>query len=151
MKSADQGPQVYGSEMTYLRRYAVLAALALAPEADDDGKAAQDRADQQARQRPARAEMAPKASGRAQEAPGESGDPELMQIQRGADGALLVGKWVAAAKNALADRPESWRRAWLELHGVELEEVRKARREWADRLEALAIAPDPAPMPEAAE
>ena len=52
LKNADQGPQVYGSEMTYLRRYAVLAALALAPEADDDGKAAQDRADQ-ARQRPA--------------------------------------------------------------------------------------------------
>src|SRR4051812_41634861 len=51
LKSADAGPQVYGSEMTYLRRYAVLAALALAPEADDDGKTAQDRADQ-ARQKP---------------------------------------------------------------------------------------------------
>jgi hypothetical protein len=52
VKSADAGPQVYGSEMSYLRRYAVLAALALAPEADDDGKTAQDRVDQQARQRP---------------------------------------------------------------------------------------------------
>ena len=50
LKNADQGPQVYGSEMTYLRRYAVLAALALAPEADDDGKAAQERADQRPRQ-----------------------------------------------------------------------------------------------------
>src|SRR3954454_17925222 len=43
LKSADAGPQVYGSEKSYLRRYAVLAALALAPEADDDGKTAQDR------------------------------------------------------------------------------------------------------------
>jgi hypothetical protein len=99
---------------------------------------------------PAR-ETAPKAQERAQDAPTDSGDPELMQIQRGADGALLVGKWVAAAKNALAGKPESWRRQWLELHGVELDEVRRTRREWADKLEALAIAPDLAPLPDAAE
>ena len=52
LKSTDTGPQVLGSEMTYLRRYSVLSILALAPEQDDDGKHAQDRADQ-ARQRPA--------------------------------------------------------------------------------------------------
>jgi hypothetical protein len=43
LKSADQGPQVFGSEMTYLRRYAALAIMALAPDVDDDGRAAQDR------------------------------------------------------------------------------------------------------------
>jgi hypothetical protein len=49
---------------------------------------------------------------------------------------------VTAAKNALEGKPEAWRRAWLELHGVEIEEVRKANPEWADRLDAIAIAPD---------
>jgi hypothetical protein len=46
VSSIDVGPQVFGSALTYARRYAVLAALALAPEVDDDGKTAQDRADQ---------------------------------------------------------------------------------------------------------
>jgi hypothetical protein len=53
LRNTEGGPQVLGSEMTYLRRYAVLAVLALAPEQDDDGAAAQGRADQQARQKPA--------------------------------------------------------------------------------------------------
>jgi hypothetical protein len=52
VSSIDVGPQVFGSALTYARRYAVLAALALAPEVDDDGKTAQDRADQ-ARHKPA--------------------------------------------------------------------------------------------------
>jgi hypothetical protein len=37
------------------------------------------------------------------------------------------------------------------MHQFELDEVRKCRRDWADRLEALAIAPDLAPMADAAE
>jgi hypothetical protein len=41
LKSADQGPQIYGSEMTYLRRYSVLSIMSLAPDVDDDGHAAQ--------------------------------------------------------------------------------------------------------------
>jgi hypothetical protein len=52
VSSIDAGPQVFGSALTYARRYSVLAILGLAPDADDDGKAAQDRADQQARQKP---------------------------------------------------------------------------------------------------
>ena len=40
LKSADAGPQIFGSELTYARRYAVLSVLALAPEQDDDGRAA---------------------------------------------------------------------------------------------------------------
>ena len=37
------------------------------------------------------------------------------------------------------------------MHAAELEEVRRTRREWADKLEALAIAPDPVPRADAAE
>jgi hypothetical protein len=50
------GPQVHGSEMTYLRRYQALAVLGLAPKTDDDGAAAQDRADQGRHRSPPRQE-----------------------------------------------------------------------------------------------
>jgi hypothetical protein len=141
--------------MTYLRRSAVLAILA--PEADD-GRAAQDRADQQSYQKPAqRAErlarvgMPPPASGCPEPAPGESGKrPGYTRIEQGRDG-LLVGRWVSHAKELLNGRPEAWRREWLELHAAKVEQVRKARREWVDKLEALAIAPALAPMPGIAE
>ena len=79
-----------------------------------------------------------------------TGRPRHIRIEQGRDG-LLIGRWVSTAREMLDGRPEAWRRDWLELHAAELEEVRKARREWADRLEALAIAPDPAPRPKAAE
>lgn len=150
MKSADAGPQVFGSEMTYLRRYAILAALALAPEQDDDGKHAQDRADQarqkaaQRVERPAHADT-PSASQAIQRTPSDSDEPWLMQIESGRDG-LMIGKWVTAAKNILASKPEAWRRAWLELHCVEIEEVRHARPDWASKLEAIVIAPDLVPL-----
>jgi hypothetical protein len=48
----DAGPQVFGSALTYMRRYSALSILGIAPDSDDDGRAAQDRADQQARQKP---------------------------------------------------------------------------------------------------
>jgi hypothetical protein len=46
----DAGPQIFGSSMTYMRRYSALGILGIAPDSDsdDDGKAAQTRADQQA-------------------------------------------------------------------------------------------------------
>jgi hypothetical protein len=148
VKSADQGPQVYGSEMTYLRRYAVLAALALAPEADDDGKAAQDRADQQARQKPQdrveqsrRPPTPPKASGRTQTSSGDSGEPARIPIVTD-DGGLRIRDWLDQAKAAIDGKPEEWRRRWLELHTAELADLRHLRPDWADRVEAAAIAPD---------
>jgi len=148
VKSADQGPQVYGSEMTYLRRYAVLAALALAPEADDDGKAAQDRADQQARQKPRdrveqsrRPPTPPKASGRPQTSSGDSGEPARIPIVTD-DGGPRIRDWLDQAKAAIDGKPEEWRRRWLELHTAELADLRHLRPDWADRVEAAAIAPD---------
>jgi pimeloyl-ACP methyl ester carboxylesterase len=151
------GPQVFGSSLTYMRRYSALAVLGIAPDSDDDGKAAQDRADQarqrpaQRADRPARADTIPRTAGRIQQAPSDSGGPDLMQIPLGVDGSLLIGKWVSAAKAALDGRPEPWRRAWLEMHQFEIDEVRKARRDWADKLESIAVAPDLAPMADAAE
>lgn len=139
LKNADQGPQVYGSEMTYLRRYAVLAALALAPEADDDGKAAQDRSDQ-ARQKPPqrfeqsrRTDTARKPSQANQQAPSESGEPVHTPIQGG-----NVGPWLSDAWDMLNERPVEWRRRWLDLHAAELEQVRAKRADWADNILSLA-------------
>jgi hypothetical protein len=39
-------------------------------------------------------------------------------------------------------QPEDYRRAWLEEHQTEIDEVRRLRPDWADKLEAQAIAPD---------
>lgn len=139
VKSADQGPQVYGSEMTYLRRYAVLAALALAPESDDDGKAAQDRADQ-ARQKPVqrseqqgRTNPAPKPQQTAQRDSVELPAPVHTPIVGN-----NIGQWLSDAWDLLSECPVEWRRKWLELHAVELAQVRAKRADWADNIEALA-------------
>jgi hypothetical protein len=139
LKSADAGPQVYGSEMTYLRRYAVLAALALAPEADDDGRAAQDRADQ-ARQRPLqraeqsrRTETAANPSQAPQRHPVELSPPVHTPIVAG-----NLGQWLSDAWDLLSECPVAWRRAWMELHTAELAVVRAKRADWADNIQALA-------------
>jgi len=151
VSSVDVGPQVFGSALTYARRYAVLAALALAPEVDDDGKEAQERADQQARQKPQdRAEAqrsnqpTPKASERVQR---PSSEPEHITMASDAGG-YLVREWLDLAATALKDRPASWRRRWLDLHQREMVDLRRVRSDWADRVEAAATAPD---MQEAAE
>ena len=79
-----------------------------------------------------------------------AGRPRHMRIEQGQDG-LRVGRWVGAARETLDGQPEAWRRDWPGLHAAELEEVRRTRREWADKLEALAIAPDPVPQADAAQ
>jgi len=66
--TAGKGSQVFGSELTYMRRYAVCALLNIAPaEGDDDGNAAQAAAGAEARARQAR-EGGPR-SGNSGEAP----------------------------------------------------------------------------------
>lgn len=143
LKNADQGPQVYGSEMTYLRRYAVLAALALAPEADDDGKAAQDRADQQPKPpRQDRVKPAPKAMPTAPKAtPAASDEPQRMLMPMGQDGPLL-GRWTKAALEALDGKSPEWRHAWLALHVDEMTELRWSRADYADRIDAAVVGTD---------
>lgn len=138
--SPDAGPQVFGSSLTYMRRYCALGILGLAPDTDDDGKAAQERADQQARQKPAqrveqsgRTNPAPKPSQAIQKAPSESPAPVHTPIVAGNVGPSLSDAW-----DLLNERPVEWRRRWLDLHAVELEQVRAKRADWADNIEALA-------------
>jgi hypothetical protein len=154
VSSVDVGPQVFGSALTYARRYAVLAALALAPEADDDGRAAQDRADQQSRQKPQDRAEAPRSSNptpkpveRTQRHPSGSDEPHHIPMASDAGG-FLIRDWLGLAKAAIDGQPEAWRRRWLELHQQELADLRSMRPEWADKVEAAAIAPD---LAEAAE
>jgi hypothetical protein len=119
----------------------------LAPEADDDGKAAQDRADQ-ARQRPVQRDqvsrgnqLPPRPLERTQRPSGDSGEPHHIVIPAD-DGGLRIREWLDLVKEAMDGRPEAWRRRWLELHQQELADLRSMRPDWADRVEAAAIAPD---------
>jgi hypothetical protein len=61
---------------------------------------------------------------------------------------LRIREWLDQAKAAMNGKTEAWRRRWLELHEKELADLRSMRPDWADRVEAAAIAPD---MQEAAE
>lgn len=138
LKSADAGPQVYGSELSYLRRYAVLAALALAPEADDDGKVAQDRADQ-ARQKPVqqpqahgRTNSTPKPSQATQRTPVELPEPVHTPIV-----GTNMADWLSEAWDLLKECPIEWRQRWLKLHAAELAQVRATKAKWAEEIEVL--------------
>jgi hypothetical protein len=64
-----------------------------------------------------------------------------MAMAMGPDGPF-IGRWTRQALETLEGRPEAWRRSWLELHTTELEEVRHSKPEYADRIEAAAIAPN---------
>lgn len=161
------GPQTTGSSQSYaLKQF--LRSLFQIPTGDRDDADYHAKTDMPAAQqpappqkapqrpaqrdeRPARANPAPRAAERAQEPPADPGGPTLMQIPLAPDGAVQIGAWAKAAGAALEGKPEKWRRAWLEMHEFEVDELRKARREWADRLVSLAIAPDLAPLPAAAE
>ena len=153
------GPQTTGSSQSYaLKQF--LRSLFQIPTGDRDDadyqpKADMPAADPQARRKPQDHAGRPNPALASPQAPrrtpcGPGGRPPHVRIEQGRDG-LMVGRWVSTAKELLAGRPEAWRREWLEVHQAELEEVRKARREWADRLEALAITPDRMPRADAAE
>jgi hypothetical protein len=89
----------------------------------------------------------PKASQATQRPSDDSGEPNHIYIPEGTSG-LKIGSWVTLARAAMDGQPEDFRRAWLEEHQTEIDEVRRLRPEWADKLEAQAIAPD---LAEAAE
>lgn len=142
LKSADQGPQVYGSEMTYLRRYAVLAALALAPEADDDGRAAQDRTDQarhspaQRVEQPRRSDAAEKASQAIQQPSSESEQP----VHRPIVGDLK--SWGSDAWDLLVEKPYDYRQKWLEMHKSEIGVLKTQMPRWAESFIEMIDSPD---------
>lgn len=148
VSSPTAGPQVFGSSLTYMRRYSALAILGIAPDTDDDGKAAQERADQQARQKPQdRAEAPrsnqppPKQSERTQRAPSGSSDPQHVVMTADAGG-YLVREWLDQAAAAMKGQPEAWRRRWLDIHQQEMAILRNVRAEWAKKVEDAATAPD---------
>jgi hypothetical protein len=145
------GPQTTGSCQSYcLKQF--LRSLFLIPTGDRDDadyhKPQDMPAATQAPQRPVqRVESArshqppPKPSERTQRAPSESSNPNHIYIPEGTSG-LKIGSWVTLAKAAMEGQPEDYRRAWLEEHQTEIDEVRRLRPDWADKLEAQAIAPD---------
>jgi hypothetical protein len=148
VSSPAAGPQVFGSSLTYMRRYSALAILGIAPDTDDDGKAAQERADQ-ARQKPqdrveppgSSTNHPPKAANATQRPPGGSGDPQRIPMPADAGG-FRIREWLDQAKAAMNGQSEDWRRRWLDLHEQEMADLRSQRPDWADRVEAAAIAPD---------
>jgi hypothetical protein len=157
LRNTEGGPQVLGSELTYLRRYAVLSILALAPEGDDDGATAQGRADQQARQ-PRQIRQEPQERRQptqpptppappAQAAPEASDEPTHMPLPMGKDGPL-VNRWTKSVLDILDGKSIEWRYAWVALHSDELSEVHALRPDNWSRINA-AVGSDE--MAEAAE
>jgi hypothetical protein len=61
---------------------------------------------------------------------------------------LRIRDWLDQAAAAMNGKTEAWRRRWLEIHQQELADLRHLRPDWANRVEAAAIAPD---VQEAAE
>lgn len=145
------GPQTTGGTQSYaLKMY--LRALFCIPTGDQDDpdyhpkEAMGGRQEPQGRvQQSRRPDATPKTPQATQQPSSEV--IQHIYIPEGTSG-LKIGSWATLAKAAMEGQPEGYRRAWLEEHQVEIDEVRRLRPEWADKLEAQAIAPD---MREAAE
>jgi hypothetical protein len=63
-------------------------------------------------------------------------------------GGLRIRDWMELAKTAIDGQSADWWRRFLELNHAEIADLRRIRPDWADRVEAAAIAPD---LPAAAE
>jgi hypothetical protein len=136
------GPQTTGSSQSYaLKQF--MRSLFLIPTGDRDDADYQRQQDMPAAQvqQPRRTETAPKPQKPSHPAPSASDKPVHIPIPADTGG-LRIRDWLDLAKAALDGRPEAWRRRWLELHEAELEDLRAIRPDWADRVEAAAIAPD---------
>jgi ERF superfamily protein len=148
------GPQTMGSSQSYsLKQF--LRSLFMIPTGDRDDadyhkpQEMPAQAPQKPPQRaePSRSTQSPRQAERTQTPSSESSAPNHVYIPEGSSG-LKIGSWVKMAADAMDGQPEAWRRDWLEEHLTELDEVRRLRPEWADKLEAQAIAPD---LPQVAE
>jgi hypothetical protein len=158
LNATSAGPQAFGSELTYLRRYATLGILGLAPEDDDDGAAAQDRADQgrhrqqhrqEGRQRAQDAPETPRGTAAAplhpQATPVAPTGPTHMPMLRNDEAKPLPKRWAKAALEILAQAPDDadWRAQWLAWHRAEIEVLREVAPDWAAAVEAACRAPAP--------
>jgi hypothetical protein len=147
------GPQTTGSVQSYaLKQF--MRSMFLIPTGERDGpdycakedmpaQVQQPRQEPQERpktnKRPTPTKPTPAASPAASEADDEQ--PAYMAIPIGSNGPLF-GRWTKSALETLAGKPEEWRRYWLELHEIELAEMRASRPDYADRVVSAAISPD---------
>jgi hypothetical protein len=144
------GPQTTGSSQSYAFKM-FMRSLFMIPTGDRDDadyhKQQEMPAAQAAQRAPQRVETprsvqpTPSPTERTQRAPSESSNPNHIYIPEGTSG-LKIGSWVTLAKAAMEGQPEDYRRAWLEEHQTEIDEVRRLRPDWADKLEAQAIGPN---------
>jgi hypothetical protein len=147
------GPQTTGSVQSYAQKQ-FLRSMFLIPtgERDDPDYCAKEDMPAQVQQprqepqerpktnkRPTPTKPTPAASPAASEADDEQ--PAYMAIPIGSNGPLF-GRWTKSALETLAGKPEEWRRYWLELHEIELAEMRASRPDYADRVVSAAISPD---------
>jgi hypothetical protein len=146
------GPQTAGSVQSYAQKQ-FLRSMFLVPTGEKDDpdyhpkedmpsqQPQQARQDSQERPKPAKRPTQPKTAEAIQRPSNESGGPEYTPMPIGASGALY-GRWTKMALESLAGKPESWRRDWLELHQIELAEMRTFHPGWCDKVASAAIAPD---------
>lgn len=141
------GPQTTGSSQSYALKM-FMRSLFLIPTGDRDDAdyhKQQDMAAAQAPQRVAQHAPAPRLNHQPrkieQAIQRASSGPQRIPIPEDENGPR-IREWLHLAAAALDGRAESWRREWLELNQAEIEELRGIRAEWADRVEAAAIAPD---------
>jgi hypothetical protein len=150
------GPQTMGASQSYSLKM-FMRSLFMIPTGDRDDAdyhRQQDMPAAQASQRsvqrveqPRGYQPTPKASQTTQRPSDDSDGPSHIAMPSDAGG-LRIREWLDHAKAAINGKPESWRRRWLEIHQQELADLRSVRPDWADRVEAAAIAPD---LAEAAE
>ena len=57
-------------------------------------------------------------------------------------GGFRIGDWLFLATAAIDGQPLDWRRRWLDLHHVEVSEVRRIRPDWAEKFMIVATAAD---------
>jgi hypothetical protein len=146
------GPQTTGSVQSYAQKQ-FLRSMFLIPtgERDDPDYCAKEDmpAQQQPRQEQQERPKAPKRPTQTKPAPAapqahdeaDDGQPQYSPIPIGQNGALY-GRWTKMALETLAGKPEAWRRDWLELHQIELAEMRTYHPEYCDKVASAAIAPD---------
>lgn len=102
--NTNKGPQVFGSELTYQRRYGLCALLNIVADSDDDAQAAQRDRDQAPPASPRRVARPVQAEGRRDDAAGSAGGASVPavweivsgstgQVQPAEDGKKWVGMW----------------------------------------------------------
>jgi hypothetical protein len=144
------GPQTTGGTQSYALKM-FLRSLFQVPTGERDDPDYHAKEDMPAAAPPVRQEIPERAKPAKRTPPTKpaqaSSEPEYTPIQIGTSGALY-GRWTKGALDLLSGKSEQFRRDWLEMHAIELSEMRTYHPDYADRVESAAISPD---LPDAAE